>query len=335
MNPQPRTSHVLRSAIRAGFSLIELLVVISIIVILFTIALPSLRSLTGSGQASAAVNTFSAAVAAARSYAGLSPPFEFGSYSGCAIIVDTAGQLRLTLNAERFPDNYPAYGGVKSAGKYLVDEAGRILEIAHDDSEGPERHAANGYVDVAGREYLNLPRGTGILGIILGDSGLELLHPPFAIRFNAQGTFVASKGLDIYQNALSSSSNPQQRAWRVVCYDGDRNGEFFTGNSQGATRDNPFGGGTYRYDEWDPESDKYGPPNNMDARIHLPFEKLESVAGIVVYSKTDFADAGYESLSDDGIEENISSSNTKAQWIMEHGIKIFINRYTGSLNKVQ
>lgn len=321
MNAQSRTCRMPHAARRTGFTLIELLVVISVMVILFTIALPSIRSLTGSGQSTAAVNTFSAAVAAARTYAGINPVFDFGSYSGCAIIVDTAGQLRLTINAERFPDNYPY-----SANQFLQDTDGRKLEQGQD--SGTKRWAVNGYVDVAGREYFTLPRGTGLMGIVRGGTGtgeVQLLHPPFAVRFNAEGTYVASKNTDVDQ------STPVQQASRVVCYDGNRDSAYIMGTGAGSTRANPFGGGTYDYAQWDPESSAYVSSNQ--ATVKLPFEKLESVAGIVAYSKTALADAGL-TFSTGGLETSFGSG-TAGEWIMNNGIKIFINRYTGALNKVQ
>ena len=324
MNPQPRTSHVLHSAIRAGFSLIELLVVISVIVILFTVALPSLRSLTGSGQASAAVNTFSAAVAAARSYAGLSPPFDYGEYSGCAIIFDTAGQLRLTLNAERFPSDH-----LTLKNQFLVDEDGRPLEQPQS-SGSNDRESVNGYID-AGREYLNMPRGTMAVGILRGGTGSgtpKLIHPPFAVRFNQSGNLIASNNLDAYP---SSAPNPAMLAGRIVLYDRNNDGAFITRGSAGSAFNNPYGGGTYDVNEWMPDSPDF--VNNIEHRTYMPFEKLQTVAGVVFFSTDDMRDADLE-LSQGGFEDSFGSGTVGA-WIMEHGVTVFINRYTGSLNKVQ
>jgi len=314
-----------------GFSLTELLVVIGVIVILFTVAVPNVRKLTGSGDTAAAVNTFSAAVASARTYAGLSPAFDFGSYSGVAIIVDTAGNLRLTTNAEKFPGEYWQDGSSSETSpnltnKFLVDAENQ--ERLEEPVSG-ERHAVNGYVDIPGRDYTKLPANTGLLGIVRGGTGsgeLQLLHPPFAIRFNREGTFIASKNIN------TDDSEPFQQVDRVVIYDGNYDGEFWTKGSNGAHRGNPYSTTTYNVNQWDPESSTFDASFAVHAsgRIKLPFEKLETVAGILAYSKADMPDN--LSLSDGGMENDFGSG-TVGQWLMDNGTIIFINRYTGALNK--
>jgi len=328
-----------------GFSLTELLVVIGVIVILFTVAVPNVRKLTGSGDTAAAVNTFSAAVAAARTRAGLYPAFEHGSYSGVAIIVDTAGQLRLTTNAERFPSEY-----WYNANQYVRDDKStgptdRILETPVPQPASSPRHDVNGYVDIPGRDYTKLPANTGLLGIVRGQDSsnnptLKLLHPPFAVRFNAEGTFISAVGVNV--SASTSSTVTAQQARRVVLYDGNYDGLFTitvsNPGSNGSNRKNSYGTGdeNYNVNQWDPESSQFNQVvgfsnvQHSSGRIYLPFESIESVAGILAYSKADMPDN--LALTDGGEEEDFGSG-TVGQWLMDNGTIIFINRYTGALNK--
>ena len=133
-----------------------------------------------------------------------------------------------------------------------------------------EQSDKNGYADIRDRDYITLPRGAGIVGIVRAGAGLQLLPPPFAVRFDAQGRLFVGDPW---------SSDP------YVFYDANFNGRY----QQDKTRDNAFPSSfNYVPAQWDPESSSYIASNDTSdspgvhpdtGRHKLPFEVVETVVG--------------------------------------------------------
>ena len=289
MNTHRRTS-------RSGFTVPELIVVLSVAIILLGSLAPALSALRSSTQMQVAINTVSVAVTAARAYTsvnavndldGIDPQFSGLKYSGTAILFTPAGELRLVENDQWAKD------GSSGGGKYLQ----------------PNR---NGYADVPNRDYIKLPRDVGVVGIARrrpGPNGLLLLTPPFAIRFDPNGGLIAAQ-----------PSSPQ----RVVYYDGNYNDQYkVTGKRPDS----------YNPDEWDPNSPGYDSTHwNTTANLHeLRFEEIEAVVGVVIYSKRELREAGWNHTAT-GTTGNSINSNASV-WIRENGTVLFFSRYSGALIK--
>ncbi len=316
----------------AGFTLVELLVVIALIVVLLTIIVPATDALFESGTVQQSVNTVSAGLSTARTQVARKPPFRPTSegYSGTAVVVTPAGELRFTRNADG-----------------VLDSDDRPLEQPQTSS--PARVAVNGYTDVGNADYLSMPDGGGLVGITRTPNvdGLKLLAPPFAIRFTQDGQLTVG--------GSAATALTKERAKRLVFYDGDYDGKYQVFDS---TRANPRGGGEYVPGRWDPSSSRYAgdyipdddrsspdpfkPPasdtaNPNAGKRKLPFERLEAVVGVVVFDKAALREAGHRlygvMATDSDGQWPDTDSGAAGQWIMKNGTPLFFGRYTGEVIK--
>lgn len=279
-----RTPHPTHFRDPRGFSLIELLVVISLISIMVGLSFPTLSALREGNKIAAATNTVSVAVDAARFLAITSNDFTLtglpggypGSYDGSAIIFTPSGECRLVVNDQA------AQNG-----------AGRFYELYDQDPTYPSfPEKRNAFKDVPGRDYIIMPPGTDVAGmrrngpVTATDPGIVFIAPPFAVMFDENGRQV-SRG-----NSGSTLG--------AVYYDANQNGRY-TGSSRP---------GTYDPDDWDARQtavDQVGAGTATDIdrrRYELPFEEIESVQAVAVYNRDAFdqlVPGGWAAGSDDDI----------------------------------
>jgi prepilin-type N-terminal cleavage/methylation domain-containing protein len=309
------SSHNVRT-LQRGFTLIELLITVAIIILVLAITFPFIGTLSALASGGGGVNTIHAAVAAARGYAGRSIPQNpsvpdvgglNANYSGVAILFTPGNELRLVENDQQARAN--------GTGDYLE------TQVPAPSPSSP----LNGYRDIPGRDYIHLPKDAGVLGIAREGIGAPTYHtPPFAVRFNQHGTLIAGENDE-----------------RLVFYDGNANGNYQV-TGAGRNRANPFGGGTYNVDEWDPFSQQYSPSNDTsdnpgynptENKYKLPFEATEAVIGVIVYSKRDFfgdggAWPGTVPTAGCGGQRDQPCADIK-EWMDTNGNAIFFSRYTG------
>ena len=176
-----------------------------------------------------------------------------------------------------------------------------------------EAGGRNGYADIEGRDYIKLSRDNAVAGIARNTPGdAILLTPPFAIRFDQRGALL---------------SGQPSSADKVVYYDGDRDGAFEV--SIGRTSAPP-----YNPDDWNPDQRYNNQPVPADAegRYHLPFEEIESVVGVIVYSDKDFraANIGAGALEANDVADGDPLNTPAAEWILDNGTPVFFSRYSGA-----
>lgn len=306
---------------RRAFTLVEMLVTISVLALLVAILIPALDVFDDITRDGSGVNTISAAVLSARTYATqqvgsitdvnpLVAGNQTADFSGAAILFTPANELRLVQNF-----------------LYATSTSGAVLESTR-----------NAYSDVADRDYLQLPGTLGFAGIsrnASGLGGLTFFPPPFAVRFDENGQLIAGVG--------SGTS-------RVVYYDANYDGAFRisgsgAGTGTGFDRNEPYGGGSYDVDEWNPRTSEWaGADDTSDTpgrnpvveKYKLPFEEIETVIGVVVYNREDFLGDGRD-WPDPGSTgqgcgvEDITPCASNDQWLQENGVKVFFSRYSGTV----
>ena len=287
---------------RSAFTLMEMMIVIVIIALVAGLVFPMLSKLSRSGRAEAGINTVAVAVKAARGLATrtkapLPPPYDTANYDGVAILFTPAGEMRLVEDDRRAWD---------AATPSALVEASSV----------------NAYTDVLDRDYIQLPKGSGVVGIMKNDfTNPRLLPPPFAVRIDKHGRMLGG--------SASTARN------RLVFYDSNHDDQYrITGVADGAHRDNPYGPGAYDPQLWDPDSDVFDPSANPETawdedrqKWPLPFELIETVVGVIVYSKYDFDKAG-KTMPDK--VDNFSAGSV-GEWLLENGQAVFFSRYTGAM----
>jgi prepilin-type N-terminal cleavage/methylation domain-containing protein len=169
---------------RPAFTIVELLVVISIIALVMLATFPVLSAMKDGSREAAGYNTVAVAASAARQLA--------------------------TSRKAKFD---PLTGGQPFAGTAaLFTNTGDIRIVENDPELNPApTEDRRGYQDVDGRDYIRIPQRVGIVGVAraggTGLNGLRLLSPPFAIRFNqhggivAGGTSTANGAFNVYYSA--------------------------------------------------------------------------------------------------------------------------------------
>jgi len=269
----------------------EILVVFSLIAMLLGVLLPTTSTIRNMVASKTAIHSIASAVTAARAFATLpranlqdsGDPSSAGfTFSGAAVLFTPAGEMRLVDNQQ------DAINGLSD----------------------PLEPKKNGYSDITGRDYLQLPPDTGVVGIARGGnlahSDLYLLAPPFAVRYNEHGHLIA---------AVSTGH-------RLVYYDGNYDGKMTISNNRGEN---------YNPDTCDPSSPTFDPSCwHTDAhRYKLPFEEIETVIGVVVYSKKDLRHAGFNHVADVDLPRSVNA--LAKNWILANGDTVFFSRFTGTV----
>ena len=282
----------------SGFTLMELLVVVAIMILLFTIAVPSVRNLLNSGRISEASALMSSASASLRVYADQSPPFPVGSYQGVALLFTPSNEIRYVQHT---------YAAKDSSNNFII------------------QNGEGGYADLD-REYLQLPAGVGVVGISMGAQSsapyVYMLPPPFAVRFNPNGHLIARRS--------ATTGTPPTPTYGTIFYDHDYD---FVYSEISLPRS-----ATYDPAPYDPDSPDYNvsnfdqaesPARNaQDTQKHfLPFDEIETVIGVMIYDKAEFASAGHSLKA---VAAGGRIDDNARQWLLDNGEPLFFNRYNGS-----
>ncbi|MEM9916078.1 MAG: prepilin-type N-terminal cleavage/methylation domain-containing protein [Planctomycetota bacterium] len=280
MNPINPTTRRHFSAVfttRRAFSIIELLVVISIIALLTAISFPFLKNSLQSTAVNAAAGQVSNALSAARVYATRDTPFI------------SAKRVGSTLRTAQ--DNGDGYSG--TIVLFAPDNSLRIMENdqnAYDPSNlgtsdgwlELQVPALNGYTPLAEFEDIRYPGRVQMLGIVrtgVGPYDVQLLPPPFAIRFNADGTI----GQGVEDSGWGSGGDPD---WDRVVFVSPTGNVRTVGSGPNAIV-------TTDYDVREERSDlgnnidlgDFGREGELlmpDGRVQLPFGSIETVSGVLV-----------------------------------------------------
>lgn len=327
---------------RAGFTLIELLVVISIITIVLTLSFPMIGAMRRDTSSSSGVNTITVAIPSARRYATSDITFpndldtvtvgdQAGVYSGAAALFTPAGEIRLISQKD-------AAGSTSSdfvSGSRLLEQHGpRVVD--EQTGVGLPLRELNGFKDL-NIDYLQLPSDTGVAGInrVSGgpiankDTGSPLLlPPPFAVWFNQNGYLVAT-GWD----NVSGNTNDYQ----FVYYDGNYDSDIrlFGQGSRRATIINnlPADPTGYDPDAFNPDSGNFDPNNynNGAERYELPFEMIEAVIGVYVYSREDFQGAVDDGEIEPWSDFSATANDDRWEWMRENGEMLMFSKQTGAM----
>lgn len=322
---------------RAGFTLVEMLVVISIMTIVLALSFPMIGAMKRGSSASSGINTISVAIPSIRRYAtsGVTFPNDLdptdpgdqaGVFSGAAAIFTPAGEIRLTTqkgaHGARSDDFY--------SGSRLLEQHGPFVINEQPGSGLPQREL-NGFVDIPGVDYLQLPTDTGVVGINRvsgGNIGYAawntpplLLPPPFAVWFNQNGYLIAT-GWDI----------PEDRAndYQFVYYDGNYDQNYSVDNSPNASRNDVSG---YNPDWYNPDAGAFNANNwsQSKEKYILPFEKIEAVVGVYVYSREAFQIAVEDGVIPAWTDTSASANNDRWNWMRENGQMLMFSKQTGAL----
>lgn len=309
---------------RLAFTLVELLVVLTVMTILAGLAIPMMGVMMSSNPVLAGIDTIGVAVAANKPFAlrevvdlgDIDSDYAGATYSGTAIIFTPAGEIRLVENDQSAED----------------EDEDKVEKL-----DPPY----NGYRDIPGREYIQLPRTAGVFGITrTSQHGLVFLPPPFAVRFDEEGQLIAGGG-------VSGTPGP-----RIVVYDGNYDGAY----SINVHRKDPFHPNKgYEPDRWDPSTKRYKkvhaddlnekkPGIHPDTKRHkLPFEAMAAVIGVVVYDKDLFREQFDPDSGDPGVgprpamiaenngEVGFNLNGGMGKWLLKNGEALFFNRYTGTI----
>jgi prepilin-type N-terminal cleavage/methylation domain-containing protein len=302
-----------------GFTLMELLVVVGIMLMLITIAFPVIASITAQASTTVGINAVGMAGTTAQAYAtrpkdfsnlDLDPlppivvvgdPRDIATYNGVAAIFTPASEIRITENVA---------AAVATNGRFLerIDETRALI----DGGTFPHGKHHNGFVDVL-VDYITLPSDAGVAGITR-DGSIDangpplLLAPPFALWFDHNGSLVAGSGNHEF-----------------VYYNGHDSRDGYDITTRRRSNYNP--------DMYDPSSSDFN-PTHWDAkpqRYTLPFERIETVVGVYVYSKRDFRAAAAAARNGNDFSWTASSANTERwNWMQDNARLVIFSRQSGT-----
>jgi prepilin-type N-terminal cleavage/methylation domain-containing protein len=333
-----------------GFSLIELLVVISMLGILVAISFPFLSSTLQNNAINAAQGQVSNALSAARVYATQNKPF---------VAARTVGS-----SLRNSDDNGDGYSG--AIALFAPDNTIRIMandENAYDDTGALTTSAGwlelqvpplNGYAPIDDFEDITFPTRVQALGLVRTGPNpydVQLVPPPFAIRMASDGTI--AQGTDdnvgthpaptaptwdrvVYVSSTGSPPRPGSSGALiegVVNYDINLNRDGFPDAvpATPAVQDIDLADYGYR-----------GSQRMDDGRVQLPIGVIETVVGVLLVEPErvpeQFAHPGTATQTPIGFDRerfNVYTENQSAallNWAQDNGTYariLLFNPYTG------
>lgn len=285
----------------AGFTLVELLTSVFLIVVIMLIIFPVVGALKNGSRVEAGLNTVSLSADVARAWSTASlPQADLGSdpvtpvfgatYSGTAAIFCPTGEVRIVINDQR-----------------AVDTGGVFLEAPL-----PSRPSLNGYRDFrtangarTDLDYISIPTGTGICGIYRNNTGAHLIAPPFAVAFDRDGQMIP--GANIGSGA------------RVIYYDANYDGAYNLAQVRSSL-------GGYNPTDWDGLPGSNNDTANATTLVKpLPFEAIETVVGVIIYDAKDAKTAGFD-FSGGG---DYAEGSAGYDWLRENGTAVFFSPGSG------
>jgi prepilin-type N-terminal cleavage/methylation domain-containing protein len=337
-----RTTHTTRPP-DTGFTLIEMLVVVSIAAIVLALSFPMISAMKQGASASSGVNSITIAVSAARRYAtdpkyrfvktdidiSNNEPNEPALFSGVAAVFTPAGEVRLTKNEELAQNSTAAINlrYLERLGPRAVDRQG----------PGQPERELNGFKDIE-IDYIQLGSDVGVAGITRDGSVAAadpplLLPPPFAIWFDQNGYLIATG-----QDVITGNDNEYQ----FVYYDGDLDFDYEYVVGRGnvtAPHATP-----YDPNDFNPNHGEFVRTNYDDTvgKYTFPFDRLEAVIGVYVYSQDAFEAANEVWLRDGDLVAGTDDIATppwtdtadtdnqdRWDWMKANGEMILFSRQTG------
>ena len=345
----------LSGSARRGFTLAELMIVVTIFVFLAGLSFPALRALARSTRTTTGINAVTVAGAAAQVYArqtrppltSVIPTATDGEYSGTALLFTPRGEIRLLFNDQ--------FIGEQGTSAYLEETAISV-------GVGPTIYnGLDGYKDIPDREPIRVPNSTGVFGIARGNNGgtptLVLLSPPFAVRFGTSGQVEYEDRSDLTAGASTTpyvdTGVSETIDLNFIYVDGDYTGGVDPALTRTNCRTPNTGTNDYFPDYWDPSNDNFdadatwstlGTSETADDREIIPFDCIETVIGVIVYDKLEFR----EFLQDQVAEGNLTNAdipsrydvgdgsataNVAVDWLLDKdNTRAFLfNRHTGAL----
>ena len=282
-------------ATAGGFTLVELLTVISIMALLIAITFPVISALQSGSRIEAGLNTIGMSADVARQWVAPSAWDDDNTnliqgerYSGCAALYTPNGEIRIITNFRNARE--------RGSDDYLEDNATAT--------------SPNGYRDRDGVDYIVIPNGVGVAGIRrtgTGNNDVEFIAPPFAIAFNEEGQLYHGDTTGrIYYNGYA----PRGSSRTDGKYD---------------TRLNQRSG--YNPSEWDggPGAENEDVISQDRPVRALPFEGIECVPGVIIFDQDEFTEAGFD--FDGG--GSVAPSTAAGQWLEENGQTLFFSPHTG------
>jgi len=285
-----------------GFTLMELMVVVSLIVLLLGFSVPLVFKIDEISRDRSGVNTFGVAVTAARAYATRRiadlDSVPQAEYSGAAVMVTPMNQLRIIADMQADEMEKAGLSG------YGYDNQTKRMEA------------------------ISMPRGVGVVGITRtasATSAITVIPPPFAIRFNRHGQLITETRVTLTDAGVQ----------RNLIYIDPAQGNAFSKTSTHRSTT------AYIPGDWDPDvtSNISGKWNPTNSDWNLPFNTLESVIGVIVYSKADFEDAGGKLTGTyiapaqgypDGVKPAVANEAV-SKWMFANGSVLFFSRNTGNI----
>jgi len=220
------TTRSRRLARSRGFTLTELLVAISIIILIIGITFPVISSIQSGSRIEAGLNTIGMTADVARQWVKPSVWEEDESdkvtgerYSGCAALYCPTGEVRIITNFRN---------AQRRGGGYLEES----------------NFNSNGYWDLRGVDYISIPDGVGVVGIHRAGNTVRFLAPPFAIAFNEKGQMYFGDILGlIYYDANGDTiygNNGRPSGYDPSDWDGESGANNVDINEDTLVRELPF-----------------------------------------------------------------------------------------------
>ncbi|XAM01461.1 prepilin-type N-terminal cleavage/methylation domain-containing protein [Phycisphaeraceae bacterium D3-23] len=277
-----------------GFTIVELLTSVFIIAVIMVIVFPVIGALQNGSRIEAGLNTVGMSSDVARAWA-------------------TASLPQADLNSDPAA---PVFGASYSGTAAIFCPTGEVRIVINDQRASSGGNflesfspPLNGYRDYrlafGGKrdvDYIAFPQGTGIAGVYRNNTGAHLIAPPFAIAYDRDG--LMAPGANIGGGA------------RVIYYDSNFDNNYDVGD----VRSNVAGG--YDPGDWDRDS----APLSAELVRELPFEAIETVAGVIIYDERDAESAGFDFSGGGDYAQGSAGYN----WLIENGTAVFFSPNTGT-----